>query len=100
MLCQRRLRWLGHVHRVEDSRIPKDLLFGLLALGCRPVGRPALRYKGLCKRDLKLTTINPDSWEKFADDRDGWRHAVRKGVRSGEGEEEPPAGGQQTADSS
>ena len=84
MLCQRRLRWLGYVHRMEDGRIPKDLLCGQLASGCRPVGRPALRYKDVCKRDLKLTDINPDSWEKFADDRDGWRHAVRDGVRSGE----------------
>ena len=68
MLCQRRLRWLGHVYRMEDGRIPKDLLYGQLASGCRPVGRPALRYKDVYKRDLKLTDINPDGWEKLADD--------------------------------
>ena len=84
MLCQRRLQWLGHVHRMENGRILKDLLYGQLASGCRPVGRPALRYKDVCMRDLKLTDINLDSWEKLADDRDGWRHAVRGGVRSGE----------------
>ena len=54
MLCQHRLRWLGHMHRMEDGRIPA-------ASGCRPVGSPALSYKGVCKRDLKLTDINPDS---------------------------------------
>ena len=75
MLCQRRLWWLGHVHRMED---------GQLASGCHPVGRPALRYKDVCKRNLKLTDINPDSWEKLADDRDGWHHAVHDGVRRGE----------------
>jgi len=45
LLRQRRLRWLGHVHRMKDGRIPKDLLYGELAEGKRPTGRPLLRYK-------------------------------------------------------
>lgn len=40
LLRQHRLRWLGHVHRMPDSRIPKDLLYGELAAGRRPAGRP------------------------------------------------------------
>lgn len=27
-LSQRRLRWLGHVSRMDDGRIPKDILYG------------------------------------------------------------------------
>ena len=84
MLSQRRLRWLGHVHRMEDGRIPKDILFGELAMGRRPVGRPALRFKDVCKRDLKLTDINTGSWESLAEDRSSWRQAVQAGVRRGE----------------
>ena len=84
LLCHRRLRWLGHVHRMSDGRIPKDVLYGELASGRRPVGRPMLRFKDVCKRDLKLTNINPDNWESIADDRSGWRHAVWVGVKLGE----------------
>ena len=53
LLSQRRLRWAGHVRRMEDTRIPKELLFGILATGTRPVGRPTLRYKDVLKRDMK-----------------------------------------------
>ena len=49
MLSQRRLRWLGHVSRMDDGRIPKDTLYGELATGTRPTGRPALRHKDLLK---------------------------------------------------
>ena len=84
MLCQRRMRWLGHVHRMEDGRIPKDILYGQLALGRRPAGRPMLRFKDVCKRDMKLTDIDPNSWELAAADRGCWRHTVHEGVRRGE----------------
>ena len=40
LLRQSRIRWLGHVHRIPDGRFPKDLLYGELACGKRPTGRP------------------------------------------------------------
>ena len=83
-LCQCRLRWLGHVHRMGDGRIPKDVLYGELATGHRPAGRPALHFKDVCKRDLELADIDPGSWEQIADDRSAWQSVVRKGVRTGE----------------
>ena len=36
LLKQRRMRCLGHVTRMKDGRIPKDLLYGELATGKRP----------------------------------------------------------------
>ena len=83
MLCKSRLRWLGHVRRMGNGRIPKDLLYGELATGRRPVGRPALRFKDVCKRDLKLTGIDMGNWESLAADRNGWCSAVNNGVKSG-----------------
>ncbi|XP_019625432.1 PREDICTED: uncharacterized protein LOC109470795 [Branchiostoma belcheri] len=61
LLSQRRLRWLGHVSRMDDGRIPKDVLYGELATGARPAGRPVLRYKYVLKRDMKAGGIDQTS---------------------------------------
>ena len=76
-LCKRRLRWLGHVRRMQDGRIPKDLLFGELQEGKRRVGCPQLRFKDVVKRDLKYTGIDHTTWEKEAEDRDNWKSLVK-----------------------
>ena len=75
ILAKRRLRWLGHVARMEDGRIPKDMLYGYgeLATGSRPAGRPTLRYKDVCKRDLRAGDIAPTDLEALAADRNVWR---------------------------
>ena len=84
ILTQRRLRWLGHVCRMDDGRIPKDILYGELATGTRPTGRPALRYKDVCKRDLKSCSINPADLETATSDRSNWRANVKIGVSKAE----------------
>ena len=45
LLNQRRLGWLGHVSRMTDGRIPKDILNSKLTTRTRPVRRPSLRFK-------------------------------------------------------
>ena len=79
VMAKRRLRWLGHVSRMEDGRIPKDLLYGELERGKRRTGRPLLRFKDTCKRDMKVFKIDPNSWEMLARDRAAWRSALRSG---------------------
>ena len=81
LLKQRRMRWLGHVVRMESGRIPKDLLYGELVLGSRPVGRPKLRYKDVCKRDLKALNIDINMWETTACDRPAWRQTVKEEIQ-------------------
>ena len=78
LLRKRRLRWLGHVRRMEDGRIPKDILYGELASGNRTVGRPQLRYKDVCERDMKALGINTESWEDGAADCNKWQSVFRK----------------------
>ena len=80
LLSHRCMRWLGHVHRLQDGRIPKGLPYGEFATGSRPACRPTLRYKDVCKRDVKESGIDPARWKSVADDRNRWRCAVPTGV--------------------
>ena len=84
LLMQRRLRWLGHVRRMEEGRIPKDMLYGELCQGSRRRGRPLLRYKDACKRDLQAANISPDDWEDLAVDRLKWRSGIYQGIQISE----------------
>ena len=73
ILAKRRLRWFGHVARMEDGRIPKDMLYGELATGSRPSSRPTLRYKDVCKHELRTRVIAPTDFEALAADQNVWR---------------------------
>ena len=84
LLRQRRLRWLGHVRRMEDGRIPKEILHGEFASGKRSVGRPHLRYKDVCKRDMIALDINTESWEDVAAYRSRWRSILLRQLKMGE----------------
>ena len=79
MLRSRRLRWTGHVVRMNDHRLPKAILYGQLRNAARPVGRPKLRYKDCVKRDLSAFGIDHVSWEAQAQCRPAWKAALSKG---------------------
>ena len=83
LLRQRRLRWLGHVRRMDDGRIPKYIIYGELALGRRTTGHPHLRYKDVRVRDMKAVDIDTMSWEGLAVDRTKWRSALKQHVKTG-----------------
>ena len=69
LLRQRRLRWLCHVHRKPNGRIPKGLLYGELATGSRRTGRPQPRYRDVVKHDMKAVSIDTETWGNLAADR-------------------------------
>ena len=84
LLRKRRLRWLGHVHRMEDRRIPKDLLYGELESGSRPVGRPKPSFKDVCKRDMLATGLPTGNWKTHATDRGEWSSGCSRALQVGE----------------
>ena len=82
---QRRLRWLGHVLRMSDECIPKALLYSELVVGKRNFGRPRLRYKDVCKRDLKsYENVDIDEWEWLNYNRNKWRSLIMERQRERE----------------
>ena len=83
LLRQRRVRWLGHVCRMDDGRIPKYILYGELALGRRTTGHPHLRYKDVCVRNMKAVDIDTMSWEGLAADRRKWRSDLKQHLKTG-----------------
>lgn len=76
-----RLRWAGHITRMEPHRLPRSIFYGALEQGDRPVGRPRLRFKDVLKRDLIDFQIPTRSWSQLASNRSGWRSMLHDGMR-------------------
>ena len=69
------------VTRMEDARIPKDMLYRELCLGTRPTCRPELRFKDVCKWDMKACDIDTSSWKTAVHNRTTWRKITHDGMK-------------------
>ncbi|PSN56624.1 hypothetical protein C0J52_11262 [Blattella germanica] len=65
------LRWIGHVERMEDERMPKRLMCNDL-IGVRKRERPRKRWL----QDLRRMRIR--RWKGNVQDRDEWREIVKE----------------------
>ena len=82
LLLRNRLRWAGHVARMDSNRLPKQIMFGELRDGKRKIGTPKKRFKDELKTSLTSSGLNHTEWEKRASNRNSWRSDVRSGVKS------------------
>ena len=67
-LVWRRLRWAGHVRRMEEGSSSLKIL-----TGNKPLRRSKRRWKDNIRMDLKEIGINTRNWVDSAQDRDYWR---------------------------
>ena len=86
LLQRNQIRWTGHVIRMENVRIPKQLLYGELSVGKRSVGGQRKRYKDCLKASLKALNFDLKSWEWLAMDRVRWRSHTIAGADTAEAE--------------
>ena len=54
------MRWLGHVTRMDEVRIPKQALHWEVA-GFRRPGRPRMNWRQVIKKDLQIMGL---TWEE------------------------------------
>ena len=75
MIKSRRLRWAGHVVRMEESRSTFKMLTGKHTRK-RPLGRPRRRREENIRMDLEEIGINAGNWVDSAQDRNYLRALV------------------------
>jgi hypothetical protein len=73
LVTRSRLRWLGHVTRMAEGRLPPRLLFGKIDGTCKR-GRPVGRWRDMIDADLKKRKVK--SWYNIVQDRVAWRKVV------------------------
>ena len=65
VIKSRRLRWAGHVARMEEGRNAFKILTGK-PTGQRPLGRLRRRWKDNIRMDLEEIGINAGNWVESA----------------------------------
>ena len=73
------LRWIGHIIRMPDHRLPKQLLYGELPF-IRSAGGQKKRFKDTIRLDLAACHLQQNSFELLAQERATWRSEVKKGI--------------------
>ena len=77
VIKSRRLRWAGHVARMEEGRGMYKVLVEKPE-GKRPLGRPRRRWEDNIKKDLEELGRGCGDWMELAQDRDRWRALVSR----------------------
>jgi hypothetical protein len=70
-----RIRWLGHVKKMEAGAMPRGMMEGRLFIGSRK-GGPSLRWMDDVAADLRAMKIR--QWKEKAEDREQCRLVVKE----------------------
>ena len=76
IIMKNQLRWSGHVLRMGDDRLPKQILLSELKKGHRNKGGEKKRYKDVLKANLKKCGLLQPDWSGMACDRKVWHSVI------------------------
>jgi hypothetical protein len=70
-----RLRWFGHIQRMEDDRMVEELT-NWKPFGRRPAERPKNRWIDGILKDMQLLKVK--NWKELIGNRKEWNNLVEK----------------------
>ena len=76
---RRRTLFAEFVARMEDTRLPKCLMFEELQGGAGCAGGQEKEWMGCLLDDLRAFGINADQWTTIAQDEGEWRNTLQQG---------------------
>ena len=79
-LRRRRILFAGFVARMQDTRLPKCVMFGEMVGGASCVGGQEKEWMGCLLGDLRAFGINADQWTIAAQDEGEWRRTAERGA--------------------
>ena len=79
-LRRRRILFAGFVARMEDTRLPKSVMFGDMVGGAGCGGEQEIEWMGCFLDDPRAFGINANQWTTAAQDEGEWRRTAEQGA--------------------
>ena len=79
-LRRRRILFAGFVARMEDTRLPKCVMFGEMVGGAGCVGGQEKEWMGCLLDNLRAFGVNADEWTTAAQGKGEWRRTAAQGA--------------------
>ena len=79
-VMEQRMRWLGHLGRMSNDRLPKKVLFEELSR-TRPRHGMKRRWRDVTRSDVEAIDAS-DGWYELCQDRKEWFELCKKGIET------------------
>jgi len=78
IIRQRRLRWLGHLHRMNEQHISRQAMYWMPPIGKKKRGRPRKKRRDAINSDLEVINVSWDEASQLAADRLKWKSCIAR----------------------